>query len=187
MAGLQLRAAATDEAHARLLQLGKAINPEAIGTDPALRDGYRAAVAEFEEIRKGLWPAVGASLRKHQGRLLVSAVKQIVLSRLGVWAIFGQLGWQGVESTLNAEYRGQLAICYTTLACALAEIAARAPEHQPLALYAEYAASYQLTEALKADQLMALKPAGGRSSGDWQIHLSGRMEELRKALAPAGG
>ncbi|HEU4754925.1 MAG TPA: hypothetical protein VFU47_17590 [Armatimonadota bacterium] len=189
LSALQLRAVATDEAQARLLQLGRALNVEAVGTDPALRDGYHMASAEFEEVRKGLWPAIGASLRKNQGRLLLSAVKQIVLSHLGAWAIFGQIGWQGVESTLSAEYRGQLAICYATLAQALSEAATRAPEYLPLALYAEYAVNYQLTEALKGDQVMALKPAGGRSAGSWQIQCSTRAEELRRALAapPAAG
>jgi hypothetical protein len=183
MAALQLRALATDEAERRLILIGDALAVEAPGVDPALRDGYRAARAEFEEVRKGLWPAIAHALEKNRGRLLLSAIKQIVLSNLGAWAIFGQLGWQAVESALNAEYRGQAAVCLATLAASLAPPAATRPEVVPLALYAEFAVSYQLTEALKTGQIMALKPAGGRTTGGWQIHLSGRCEDLRKALA----
>jgi hypothetical protein len=185
MAALQLRALATDEAEKRLFQAGEALGVERPGADPALRDGYRAARAEFEQVRRGLWPAIAQALEKNRGRLLLSAVRQIALTSLGSWAIFGQLGWQAVESTLNAEYRGQAAVALATVAAGLAEAYTGQPEALPLGLYAEYAVNYQLTEALKSGQVMGLKPAGGRSSGSWQIQLAGRCDELRKALAPA--
>ena len=180
--GLRLRALATDEAEGRLVRMGQLLNVETAGADPALRDGYRAARAEFDQLQQGLWPAITASLRKHQSRLLLRAARDVVLSRLGFWALFGFLGWQGVESAFNAEYQGQYAICLATVAAGLAEAAARHPEHLPLVLYAEYATNYQLTEALKEGQVMELKAAGGRSRPEWQIQFTGRCEELRKAL-----
>jgi hypothetical protein len=147
--------------------------------DPALRDGYRLARKEFDQVRQGLWPAVAASVKSHQGRLMLSAVRQVVLSNLGIWALFGYLGWQGVQSALNVEYQGQYAICLGTLA---ANLQGAASDHLPLSRYAEYALNYQLTEALKEGQIMPLKPAGGKPATTWQIHLTGRCEELRAAL-----
>jgi hypothetical protein len=41
---------------------------------------------------------------------------------------------------------------------------------------------FQLTEALKQGQVMALKPAGGRDVAGWQIHCAERCEELKRAL-----
>jgi hypothetical protein len=183
-AALELRALATDEAERRLQFLGRALDVEGSGKDPALRDGYRAAQAEFDEVRQGLWPAVAASLRKNQGRLLMTAARDLALSHLGFWAIFGYLGWQGAEGVLNAEYAGQYSVCLATLAAALAQSAGKDPDPLPLALYAEYLLNYQLTEALKEGQVMELKPAGGRDSASWQIRFTGRCEEIRKALSP---
>jgi hypothetical protein len=182
LAALRLRAVATDEAEQRLLALGRALELERPGTDPALRDGYRAAQAEFEQLREGLWPAVSAMVKRQQGRLLVSAVRELVLSHLGAWAIFGYVGWQGLESALNAEYHGQYAIALATVAGRLAENARRAPTHASLALYAEYALAFRLTEALKQGQVMPLKAAGGRGPGDWQIYLNTRATELSAYL-----
>lgn len=179
---LQLRALATDEAESRLAALGKALRLDAPDTDPAMRAGYGAAVAEFASVRTNFWNAVTSAVRKSQGRLILSAIREVVLSPLGAWAIFGYLGWRGAESVFNAEYRGQIAICTATVAARLAEAARRQPEHSPLALYAEYALSYQLTEALRQDGVMALKPAGGRSVDSWQIELSAHLEELKKEL-----
>jgi hypothetical protein len=190
---LQLRALATDEASRRLQLLGDALRVQAPEADPALREGYLAARTEFEEVRQGLWPALALSMKKNQGRLVLSAVKQIVLSRVGWWAIFGQLAWQGVESSVNTEYCGQYAICLATLATRMAESCTASevragPDprvaYTPLALYAEYVLNYQLTEALKTGQLLPLQPAGGRSTASWQIQFSGRCNELRLALAP---
>jgi len=190
---LQLRALATDEASHRLQLLGEALRLQAPETDPAMREGYLAARTEFEEVRQGLWPALAASMKKNQGRLMLSAVKQIALSRVGWWAIFGQLAWQGVESTINTEYRGQYSICLATVATRLSESCEQpgqrsGPEPRiafiPLALYAEYVLNYQLTEALKSGQVMPLQPAGGRNSATWQIQFTGRCNELRLALAP---
>jgi hypothetical protein len=125
---------------------------------------------------------VAQSLQKNQGRLVLGGLRDVVLTRLGFWSMFGYLGWQGAEAALNAEYRGQYAIVLATVA---AELQSK-PEADPsLALYAEYALDYQLTEALKDGQLLGLKAAGGRTASDWQIRLSGRCEELRQALAPA--
>ena len=189
---LQLRALATDEAAQRLRLLGDALRVQAPDADPAMREGYLAARTEFEEVRQGLWPALAASMKRNQGRLILSAVKQIALSRVGWWAIFGQLAWQSVESTINTEYCGQYAICLATVATRLSESCEQSgqrvgPEPRvtftPLALYAEYLLNYQLTEALKSGQVMPLQPAGGRNSATWQIHLSGRCSELRLALA----
>lgn len=179
---LQLRALATDQAEKRLREIGAALELQAAGTDPALREGYLAAAREFEEVRRGFWPALAAGFRKNQGRLLVSAVKDLALSSLGAWAIFGHLGWKSVEGVVNSEQRGQVALCYATVAAALAERSARQVELQPHALYAEYALDCQLSETLKEGQWMALKPAGGRTAGSWQIQLSGRCAELREAL-----
>jgi len=182
---LQLRALATDQAEQRLLALGEALDVERAPADPAMRDGYRAARAEFDQVRQGVWPAIAAAVQRNQGRLLASAARQVVLSNLGFWALCGHMGWQGVESALNAEYRGQQAICTATVAGGLAEAAAREPRRLPLAVYAEYLLNYQLTEALKTGQVLGLKPAGGRTEGSWQIQFNGRCEELRKALGPA--
>lgn len=181
---LQLRALATDEAEARLTALGRALKLDAPGTDPAMRAGYAAAQAEFVSVRTNFWNAVAGAVRKSQGQLILGAVREVVLSPLGAWAIFGYLGWRGAESVFNAEYRGQMAICTATVAARLAEAARTQPEHAPLALYAEYALSYQLTEALRQDGVMALKPAGGRSVDAWQIELSSHMEDLKKQLGP---
>jgi hypothetical protein len=189
---LQLRALATDEAAHRLQLLGEALRLQAPEVDPAMREGYVTARMEFEEVRQGLWPALAASMKKNQGRLVLSAVKQITLSRVGWWAIFGQLAWQGVESTINTEYRGQYSICVATVATRLSDACEQpaqrvGPEPRvaftPLALYAEYVLNYQLTEALKTGQVMPLQPAGGRNSATWQIQFSGRCNELRLALA----
>jgi hypothetical protein len=189
---LQLRALATDEAAQRLRLLGEALRLQSPETDPAMREGYLAARTEFEEVRQGLWPALVSSMRKNQGRLVLSAVKQIALSRVGWWAIFGQLAWQGVESSINTEYRGQYSICLATVATRLSESCEQSgprvgPEPRvafsPLALYAEYVLNYQLTEALKTGQVLPLQPAGGRSTATWQIQFTGRCNELRLALA----
>ncbi|MCC2667640.1 MAG: hypothetical protein K0Q72_111 [Armatimonadetes bacterium] len=190
---LQLRALATDEAARRLTLLGETLQFDAPGTDPALKEGYLAARSEFEQVRQGLWPAVALSIQKNQGRLMLSAAKQIVLSRVGWWAIFGQLAWQGAESTLSAEYRGQYAITLATLATRLGEqcasgTAAGNPERLtrslPLAVYSEYALNYQLTEALKTGQVMGLKPSGGIGTMEWQLRFSDRCNQLRAALGP---
>lgn len=190
---LQLRALATDEASHRLQLLGEALRLQAPDADPAMREGYLAARTEFEEVRQGLWPALAASMKKNQGRLVLSAVKQIALSRVGWWAIFGQLAWQSVESTINTEYRGQYSICLATVATRLSESCEQpgqrtGPEPRvafsPLALYTEYVLNYQLTEALKSGQVMPLQPAGGRNSATWQIQFTGRCNEIRLALAP---
>lgn len=190
---LQLRALATDEASRRLQLLGTALKLQSPDVDPAMREGYLAARSEFEEVRQGLWPALALSMKKNQGRLVLSAVKQIALSRVGWWAIFGQLAWQGVESTINTDYRGQYAICLATAATRLAANCEPTdqrdgPEprvtYTPLALYTEYVLNYQLTEALKTGQVMPLQPAGGRNTASWQIQFSGRCNELRLALAP---
>lgn len=185
-ATLQLRALATDAALRRLELLGRALKLEAPGTDPALRDGYRAARADFDEVRQGLWPALAGTLRKNQGQLVLSSVKQVVLSRIGFWAIFGYMGWQSVEGALNVEYHGQYAICLATLGYELDN----APIHlftggctDPLALYSEFVLNYELTEALKTGGVMPLQPAGGRSTGEWQIRFSARCDELKRALA----
>jgi len=197
---IQLRALATDQADRRLALLGDALRVNGPNVDPALRDGYRAAREEFDQVRSGLWSALALSMKKNQGRLMLSAARQIVLSRLGWWAIFGHLAWQGVESNLNAEYGGQYAICLATVASGVAEACGRVPEpggpeplvaYLPLALYAEFALNYQLTEAHKTGQLLGLKPAGGRSTATWQLSFSQRCSELRTALSPtltaAGG
>lgn len=190
---LQLRALATDEASHRLQLLGEALRVQAPDADPAMREGYLAARTEFEEVRQGLWPALALSMKKNQGRLVLSAAKQVVLSRVGWWAMFGQLAWQGVESSINTEYRGQYAICLANLATRLAESCNSSevrsgPEpriaYTPLALYSEFLLNYQLTEALKTGQVMPLQPAGGRSTATWQIQFTGRCNELRLALAP---
>lgn len=188
---LRMRALATDAAEQRLLLMGamlgfeKGANPDgARSSDPALREGYLAARAEFEEVRKGLWPALAQSLRKNQGRLLLSAAKQMVLSRLGFWAVFGHLGWQGVEGALNVEYQGQLAISLATLACELSRPGSPTPQAAAVGLYAQYALNRQLTEALKRPQILELQPAGGRTAAEWQIHSSARCDELRRALTP---
>ncbi len=181
IATLKLRALATDEAEKRLTELGSAL-PAGPGVDPALREGYLAARQEFVEVRQGLWPAVGASVRKNQGRLLLSAAKELVLTRVGFWAIFGQLGWQAAEATFNSEYQGQYAIAVATIAQHLAESARQRPELLPQALYSELVLHFQLTEALKQGQVMALKPAGGRDVAGWQIHCSERCDELKRAL-----
>lgn len=190
---IQLRALATDEAERRLALLGEALGVDGAGVDPALREGYRAARGEFEQVRSGLWPALALAMRKNQGRLALSATKQIVLSRLGWWALFGHLAWQGVEANLNAEYGGQYAVCLATVAANLADACLRPTDRAsaeprmtfvPLALYAEFALNHQLTEAHKSGQLMGLKPAGGRSTVTWQLQFSGRCAELRSALAP---
>lgn len=193
---LQLRALATDEAEKRLVALGDGLRLEDPALDPAMREGYLAARAEFDQLRQGLWPAVAATVRRHQGELVLSAVKEIVLSRLGFWAIFGYMGWQGVESAVNTEYHAQYAVCLATLAGRLAEpgagpgpmlastagVAPPASPCRPDALYAEFVLNYELTEALKAGQVMPFQPAGGRSAGSWQIQFSGRQDELKRAL-----
>jgi hypothetical protein len=181
IATLKLRALATDDAEKRLADLGAAL-PTGRGVDPALREGYLAARQEFIEVRQGLWPAIGASVRKNQGRLLLSAAKELVLSRVGFWAIFGQLGWSAAEATLSSEHQGQYAIAVATIAQQLAESARQRPELLPQALYSELVLQFQLTEALKQGQIMALKPAGGRDTAGWQIHCSERCEELKRAL-----
>ena len=182
-AALELRALATDAAEGRLRILGTFLRLDDPQTDPALREGYRAAAAEFEQVRQGLWPAIGASLRKHQGRLLLSAAKQIILSNLGMWAIFGYVAWQGVEGIVNTEFHGQYAVCMATTAVTLAEASGSTSEARPLAAYAEYALSYALTEALKGGALLPLQPAGGLSAGGWQIRCSERCAALRPVLA----
>lgn len=190
---LQLRALATDEAAHRLQLLGDALRLQSPDADPAMREGYLTARMEFEEVRQGLWPALASSMKKNQGRLMLSAVKQIALSRVGWWAIFGQLAWQGAESSFNTEYRGQYSICLATVATRLSESCELpnlrvGPEPRvaftPLALYTEYVLNYQLTEALKTGQVLPLQPAGGRNTATWQIQFTGRCQELRLALAP---
>lgn len=182
-AALELRALATDAAEGRLRTIGRLLRLDDPLTDPALREGYRAAAAEFEQVRQGLWPAIGASLRKNQGRLLLSAAKQLILSNLGMWAIFGYVAWQGVEGIVNTEFHGQYAVCMATAAVALASDPGSGSEALPLAAYAEYALSYALTEALKGGALLPFQPAGGLSAGGWQIRCSERCAALRPALA----
>ncbi|MFN3648379.1 MAG: hypothetical protein ACK47B_02260 [Armatimonadota bacterium] len=188
-ASLQLRALATDEAEQRLLRLGAALKLDAPGTDPAMRDGYHLARAEFEEVRRGLWPTISQAVRKNQGRLVLSAIKNVALSKLGFWAVFGYLGWQGAEGVLNTEYRGQYAVCLATLAHALDQERLRSPaaraELEPLALYAAYMRDYQLTETFRDGQLMELKPAGGRTASEWRLRLGTRSDELKRSLTAA--
>jgi hypothetical protein len=180
---LQLRALATDEAERRLTLLAGALPS---GADPALHEGYRAACGEFKALREGFWQSIASGLRKNQGKFLVGALREAVLTPLGGWAVFGYLGWRGLESALNAEHRGQYAVCLAGLAAHTTEGATKDKSLEALAVYAEYALSYQLTEALRQDVVMALKPAGGRSAGSWQIELSGRLDELKKAMGEAG-
>ena len=184
-AALELRALATDAAEQRLIHIGQLLALDAPGADPALRAGYRDARAEFEQLRTGLWPAIGASVSHHQGELLLSAVKGLAFSHLGYWALFGQLAWISGGSALTAEYNGQYAICLSTLTNELAAplTATADPERVNLELYGEFAVNYQLTEALKDGQVLGLKPAGGKAAGTWQIQFSQRCDELKKALA----
>jgi hypothetical protein len=184
MTSLQLRALATDEAERRLELLARGLTAAA-GQDPALADGLRAARAEFRALREGLWPAIAAGLRRSRGQLLWSAARQALLTPLGGWAIFGFLAWKGAESVVNAEYRGQYAVCLATLAAGLAEAARADSTLLPHALYAEYALTHQLTEALRQDGVLALKPAGGKSAEGWQVELAQRLAELRPAIHEA--
>jgi hypothetical protein len=180
---LKLRALATDEAENRLKDLGRALKLEQ-AADPAMRAGYNAAVSDFRAVRRDFWTAVAASLKRNQGQFALSAARQVILSPLGAWAMFGYLGWRGVETIFNAEYRGQLAICTATIGQSLNDAAVLDPTLQAHALYAQYALTYQLTEALRDDGLMALKPAGGRTAGAWEIELSSQLDELKRALTP---
>jgi hypothetical protein len=184
-AALRMRALATDAAESRLLLLGQALGVEGPGIDPALRDGYRLARAEFDQVRSGLWPAVAGALRRDQGKLVAGAIRDLVFSHLGAWALFGHLGWKGVEGALNTEYRGQYAIALATVAGNLA-YAPLHPDPRPLALYAEFALNYELTEAFKDGNILELKPAGGLGTGAWQIRFTGRCDELRPTLLAAG-
>lgn len=186
---LRLRALATDDAEQRLRALGTLLDvgAPAPGTDPALAEGYRAAAAEFAQVRQGVWPAVADSLQRNQGKLAMDALKEIVLSRLAFWAVFGYMGWQGAEGAVNAEYHGQYAVCLATEAAALAGAADREPRALPEALCAELTLNYELTEALKAGQVMPLKPAGGLGDAEWQIRCAERSAELRRALSPSRG
>ena len=184
VAALQLRALATDDASARLVELGSALDLNNPSLDPALREGYRAARADFDQLRTGLWPAVGTALRQHGGQLTASTVRELLLSHLGSWAIFGYAGWQSAESALNAEYSGQYAICLATTACELENAVRKTPGIGPQVVYAEFALDYQLTEVLKGGQVGGLQPAGGRTAGSWQVQLAARLEELRKGLEP---
>lgn len=181
---LQLRALATDEAERRLEQLAGVIGRLAV-EDPAIRDGYGLARGEFRALREGLWPAIATGLRNSRGQLLLSAARQALLTPLGGWAIFGFLAWKSAESAVNAEYRGQYAVCLATLSGGLEEAARSDPTLAPQARYAEYATAHQLTEALRQDGVMALKPAGGKSAEVWQIELSRRLTELRPVLEQA--
>lgn len=182
---LQLRALATDQAEQRLQFVGRALRLDSSGMDPAMRDGFRAAQSEFDEVRQGLWPALAGCLQRHEGELLLSAVKSIALSRLSMWAIFGQMAWQSAESAVNAEYNGQYSICLATLACTLEDPSAGSdPAVTQQALYTEFAMNYQLTETFKDGQVLMLKPAGGLTTGDWEVRYSSRCQELKKALVP---
>jgi hypothetical protein len=180
---LKLRALATDEAENRLQELGRALKLEQ-AADPALRAGYNAALSDFRAVRRDFWTAVASSIKRNQGQFALSAARQVILSPLGAWAMFGYLGWRGVETIFNAEYRGQLAICTATVERRLSDNAALDSAQQTQALYARYALAYQLTEALREDGLMALKPAGGRTAGAWEIELSSQLDELKRALTP---
>lgn len=180
---LKLRALATDEAEARLKELGRTLKLDQ-AADPALRSGYNAAVSDFRAVRRDFWTAVASSIRRNRGQFALSAARQVILSPLGAWAMFGYLGWRGVETIFNAEYRGQLAICTATIERPLSDAAGLDPAQQPQALYARYALSYQLTEALRDDGLMALKPGGGRTAGAWNIELSSQLDDLKRALTP---
>ncbi|MBM3458920.1 MAG: hypothetical protein FJX77_10370 [Armatimonadetes bacterium] len=197
---LAFRALATDEAEQRLRLLGSTLGLEggtAVGlaADPALRDGYRAARNEFDQVRQGLWPGIAAAMRKRQGELVLDAVKPLLLSGLGAWAILGYLGWQAAESAVNVEYQGQSALCLATLAVALAEADHGTPEVGGAILRTEFALNHQLTQALKREQPLAFKPAGGRREATWQIRWSERNTAIRQALlavqaapgAPPGG
>ena len=73
-------------------------------------------------------------------------------------------------------------MCLAHLATELAEATGKEPAYLPLATYSEYALAMQLTEALRQDPVMPLKPAGGRSVESWQLELSGRLAELKKVL-----
>ncbi len=192
---LAFRALATDEAEARLRTAGLALGLDqaapGIGSrDPALREGYRAARAEFDQVRQGLWPGIAAAMRRRQGSLVMDAIKPLALSSLGGWALFGYLGWQAAESALNVEYRGQSALCLATLAVALRNaeqgpsVTADREAVRHLALRAEYGLNHQLTQALKREQVLAFQPAGGRREADWQISLAARSAALRSTLVP---
>lgn len=183
METLRLRAVATDEAEQRLAALGRALGVERPGADPALRDGYRLARVEFDRLRAGLWSTLVFTVERHRGRLVAQAVRDLVFSSLGAWALLGHLAWQSTEGALNAEYAGQLAVLHATLAARLEAARGTVSEAEALAPYAEYALYYQLTEALKDGRLPAWKPAGGRSVGEWQLLLGERQRELRAALA----
>lgn len=187
---LTLRAVAADAAEARLRSAGRALGfepgylPRDLALDPAMRAGYQAALTEFGEVQKGLWPAIVSSVYRNQGKLVIEAVKKIALSSLGFWAVFGYLGFQGAESAMNAEYRGQYSICLATLEAALLQAGAATPaeEAYQLALAAECSLNYQLTEALKRPALFPLEPAGGKSPGQWQMVFSQRWNTLRTEL-----
>lgn len=192
---LAFRALATDEAEARLRMAGLALGldhgaPSIGSRDPALREGYRAARAEFDQVRQGLWPGIAAAMRRRQGSLVMDAIKPLALSSLGGWALFGYLGWQAAESALNVEYRGQSALCLATLAVALRDAdqnpstVAEQEAVRLLALRAEYGMNYQLTQALKREQVLAFQPAGGRREADWQISFAARSAALRSTLVP---
>ncbi len=198
---LTLRAVAADAAEARLRGAGRALGFEPgyqsrdLALDPAMRAGYQSALTEFGEVQKGLWPAIVSSVYRNQGKLVIEAVKKIALSSLGFWAVFGYLGFQGAESAMNAEYRGQYSICLATLEAALLQAGAATPaeEAYQLALAAECSLNYQLTEALKRPALFPLEPAGGKSPGQWQMVFSQRWNTLRTELtarppiSPAAG
>jgi hypothetical protein len=190
---LALRALATDAAEERLrragVMLGLAGRSAPPGSDRAVWEGFRAAQAEFAEVRTNLWGAVASAVRRNQGQLVATAVKRIVLSRLGGWALFGYLGWQVAESNLNLEYHGQYAAALATLAdlLAAAEASGKGVAGESLARYAEFVSNYELTEAFKRGQwLAAFRPAGGRSEASWQIRFSERMQQLKPLLSTPG-
>lgn len=177
---LELRALATELAENRLRRAGSAVESGGSSIDPAMRDGYRAALREFENLRKDLWPALIDRLKKHGGRIVLSSIRDFAMSHLGFWAIFGHLGWNAAGALLTDERQAQLAIVYSSLA-------ERLPGSDPdLVSYADYLTAYSLTEALKGGRLLDLKPAGGRSQAEWRLHLGQRADDLRQKLtAPA--
>lgn len=183
---LQLRALATDDAAVRLRELGTLLRLEEAGVDPAMRDGYRAAQSEFAALRGDLWSSLGSNIRRNGGRLLVSAVRDLALSQLGFWALFGYLGWSAAEGLFNAEYQAQLASTLATIGGRLALGAGAAAKAQ--IEYVDYAMAYSLTETFRDGRLMEMKAAGGRGVAGWRLHYGNQVGVLgRRFTQPQPG